>query len=423
MLGMKCCARQSWGWGGVDGCVLVCVWGGGVGVVCVQMSQVCLLSEFNQDVFVGWDWNGFGIIQSTFNYPVPTHNHPINLYAHTTIQSHSITIQYQYTQQVAASNELPESQHVDALFDRFLLRCAVQPLSAAGLVHLLQAQGPPGCISVNKHAERGSMNTGTQRVNRGTHQLLLLGGETDSIRDAAVHHVRLSQDSVTIMVKLRTYLMEQHEPPVFVSERRMVKASRLLKVCGCLCGFDVFMQGRGHTKPHHSTAHINPTPANFLCFLFFRCPQVAAYVDGYTEVTWLHLLLLQYMLWQEPAQQWIIREWLLAELAQEHAGVHAETHQVQGRRGAVALCVSCVCCVCVLHVCTCVYNVCVIFAWEYNVMLLYYTHTQAAARTLPILHSSTLPPHQNYLILHAPAYLTAVLSTLCVVALHCSCNA
>lgn len=39
--------------------------------------------------------------------------------------------------QVGASNELPESEELDALYDRFLLRRQVQQVSASGLTQLL----------------------------------------------------------------------------------------------------------------------------------------------------------------------------------------------------------------------------------------------------------------------------------------------
>ncbi len=41
--------------------------------------------------------------------------------------------------QVGASNELPESEELDALYDRFLVRREVKQVSAAGLYDLLRA--------------------------------------------------------------------------------------------------------------------------------------------------------------------------------------------------------------------------------------------------------------------------------------------
>lgn len=46
---------------------------------------------------------------------------------------------------VAASNEGPETEELDALFDRFLLRKAVQPISDDGLLDVrAQLRRPPG---------------------------------------------------------------------------------------------------------------------------------------------------------------------------------------------------------------------------------------------------------------------------------------
>lgn len=41
--------------------------------------------------------------------------------------------------QVGASNELPESEELDALYDRFLIRRQVSPVSNFGLNAMLQA--------------------------------------------------------------------------------------------------------------------------------------------------------------------------------------------------------------------------------------------------------------------------------------------
>ena len=55
---------------------------------------------------------------------------------------------------VGASNELPESEELDALYDRFLLRCAVEQVSAAGLGDLLAMRAAGA-----EAAARGLMTT------------------------------------------------------------------------------------------------------------------------------------------------------------------------------------------------------------------------------------------------------------------------
>ena len=43
---------------------------------------------------------------------------------------------------MGASNELPESEELEALYDRFLIRRAVTQVSGAGLMELLGSGGP-----------------------------------------------------------------------------------------------------------------------------------------------------------------------------------------------------------------------------------------------------------------------------------------
>ena len=46
--------------------------------------------------------------------------------------------------QVGASNELPESEELDALYDRFLIRRQVSQVSKSGLIGMLAAGGAGG---------------------------------------------------------------------------------------------------------------------------------------------------------------------------------------------------------------------------------------------------------------------------------------
>ncbi len=78
------------------------------------------------------------------------------------------------TTQIGASNELPESEELDALFDRFLIRRQVAQVSAAALPGLARiAAGAPAAASSNgatpehsggAHAGAGSVANQTGQI-------------------------------------------------------------------------------------------------------------------------------------------------------------------------------------------------------------------------------------------------------------------
>jgi len=57
--------------------------------------------------------------------------------------------------------------------------------------------------------------------------------EIAGVRSEAVRTVRVPQHVIQLVADLRTYLQEKIEPPVYVSDRRLVKAVALMQVwCG-----------------------------------------------------------------------------------------------------------------------------------------------------------------------------------------------
>jgi len=107
---------------------------------------------------------------------------------------------------IGASNELPEGEELDALYDRFLLRCQVPPVSAEGFDTLLElrANTPP----VPELAVR------------------LSRAELEQFREAA-RGVVLPADVRALLKSLRGFLEEQE---IFVSDRRWRKIVYLLQV-------------------------------------------------------------------------------------------------------------------------------------------------------------------------------------------------
>ncbi len=106
---------------------------------------------------------------------------------------------------VAASNELPEEGELDALYDRFLCRYEVAPVSAGNFIDLLQLEETPCQIEA---------------------QLALAPGELESIQQGA-EKVVLPDDVITLLQALREFLQQQN---IYVSDRRWRKAVKLLKI-------------------------------------------------------------------------------------------------------------------------------------------------------------------------------------------------
>lgn len=117
---------------------------------------------------------------------------------------------------VGASNELPESEELDALYDRFLIRKKVEQVSSAALVELLSDVGDP--IDTPQTDSLGSGEAGLRME------------DFENTRFEARRTVKVPTEVVHLMVDLRSWLQEKCEPPVYVSDRRLVKAVDIMKV-------------------------------------------------------------------------------------------------------------------------------------------------------------------------------------------------
>eukprot|EP00435_Cladocopium_sp_Y103_P028053 s1200_g7.t1 len=165
---------------------------------------------------------------------------------------------------VAASNELPESDELDALFDRFLLRRQVPRVSDGQVPEFLRS-------SLNLAASEGNSNDASEEP---------MLSVMDSVEAQ-------SQAEKTTFPSHLLDLVEA-EPPVNLSDRRLGKAVRLLRLSASLCGAkEVSELDAGTLEPK----------------------------------TRPDLLLLQHICWdKEPSQATEVRVWLLERmrrLAQE----------------------------------------------------------------------------------------------------------
>ncbi len=106
---------------------------------------------------------------------------------------------------VAASNELPEDDGLEALYDRFLCRYKVEPVSAHNFHSLLQ------------------LNEATDTVT----QAQAFSPDQVSMLQKAASKITLSAETLQLLSALRDYL---HEQQIYVSDRRWRKAVKLLQV-------------------------------------------------------------------------------------------------------------------------------------------------------------------------------------------------
>ncbi|QDZ23934.1 ATPase RavA [Chloropicon primus] len=114
---------------------------------------------------------------------------------------------------VGASNELPESEELDALYDRFLIRRTVSQVSSQGLRDL---------------AQLASSGSTTRQFHTDEEPLSL--DDFLRCRDKAIEAVSVPGRVVDLLVGLREYLQDKCEPPVYVSDRRFTKCVTFLQV-------------------------------------------------------------------------------------------------------------------------------------------------------------------------------------------------
>lgn len=119
---------------------------------------------------------------------------------------------------IGASNELPEDEELDALYDRFLFRKVVTQVSDAGLLDLLvsQKQSVKQIIELNT-----SLTTTTSMLSEIFRE---------SILDQAYNDVVVPMEVLLLIRDIRKYLRDDVDPSIYVSDRRLTKAINMLKI-------------------------------------------------------------------------------------------------------------------------------------------------------------------------------------------------
>lgn len=158
---------------------------------------------------------------------------------------------------VGASNEMPETDELDALYDRFLLRKEVLPVSDEGIMRILKLPipGVSDCDSVDQTGieDDACDMVFTQGLDEVVNKLSIAAGQ-----------VSMSEDACILVRDLRNFMKDDLN--VEVSDRRLVKTARLLKICAA----------------SHGRSRVDP----------------------------LDCLLLQHVTWRLPDQRTAVRDWL-----------------------------------------------------------------------------------------------------------------
>jgi MoxR-like ATPase len=165
---------------------------------------------------------------------------------------------------VAASNELPGDDAIDALYDRFLFRRKVKCVSDGEVPGFLRA-----ALNETSPAFDGARTDELVRTKADTQGAgaLLTVADCVELRAEAAACVDFPERLLRLLVDLRRYLRDDVKPPVLISDRRLGRAVQLLRVVALSAGF--------------------------------------------RYVSELDLLLLQHVFWdKEPEHAEIIRDWL-----------------------------------------------------------------------------------------------------------------
>merc|ERR1719387_444063 len=136
---------------------------------------------------------------------------------------------------VGASNELPENEELKALYDRFLFRKKVQQLSTKGLTKMInsmegQSQVKNGSYSPYVPGESSISSKNAIEHETAINKTTICSDDLINIRREAKNPIHVPSNVVQLILDIRDFMQEKLEPPVYVSDRRLLKAVNMLKV-------------------------------------------------------------------------------------------------------------------------------------------------------------------------------------------------
>jgi len=169
---------------------------------------------------------------------------------------------------IGASNELPESDELDALLDRFLLRAQVSPVSDDGLLKILSSTQP---------SKEDELVNSERNYSDGLDEVFRTVSES-------LPSISMNQNVGILIKDIRNFVTNTLGQ--YVSDRRLVKAARLLRV--------------------------------------------SAATHGRKQVDLIDVLLLQHMLWTYPQQKDALREFIIDNLTPNNDIVDQSKFLLQG---------------------------------------------------------------------------------------------
>jgi MoxR-like ATPase len=169
---------------------------------------------------------------------------------------------------IGASNELPESDELDALLDRFLLRAQVSPVSDDGLLKIL---------SSSQLSKEDELVNSERNYSDGLDEVFRNVSES-------LPSITMNQNVCILIKDIRNFVTDTLGQ--YVSDRRLVKAARLLRV--------------------------------------------SAATHGRKQVDLVDVLLLQHMLWTYPQQKDALREFIIDNLTPNNDIVDQSKFLLQG---------------------------------------------------------------------------------------------
>jgi MoxR-like ATPase len=135
---------------------------------------------------------------------------------------------------IGASNEIPETTELDALYDRFLFRRKVNRVSKSGFSDLISTLNTTREQKFNQDTKKTQFRLNSSFYylleNITTYDIFVDANEIISIRLEAHRCVYISHEIITLLTELREFMDSKLELPIYISDRRLLKAVNALKV-------------------------------------------------------------------------------------------------------------------------------------------------------------------------------------------------
>ena len=140
---------------------------------------------------------------------------------------------------VGASNELPDDDNLDALYDRFLFRKIIQPISDDNLSNLLTIGRSSDTYDNDNDNDNNDDNNQSSKLS--FQKSILLTNEFLKNIQQKSQFITVSNEIIIFLRNLRKYLRDEIESSIYISDRRLVKAMKTLRI-------SAFTNGRSYVS-------------------------------------------------------------------------------------------------------------------------------------------------------------------------------